>query len=223
MNIYLRVICVLTVSTPIFGQALPEKGLSTEKKLATKSIGAGKDGGAPPPGDWYQQQNEPTERAYTFLEDIPCISPIEAGESPLISSAFGMRLHPIDRVFKPHLGLDLVCRRGFQFVYATANGQVTFAGTRSGLGLAIELSHVGDYRTAYGHLGTIFVREGDQVRIGEVLGVMGRSGKATGIHLHYTVIKNGTAVDPLPYLTLYKDYINRKDARKASLNEEEAR
>ncbi|MPR37411.1 M23 family metallopeptidase [Salmonirosea aquatica] len=196
MNNYLRVICVLTVSTPIFGQDFPAKSLSTEKKLATKSIRAGKDGGARPPGDWYQQQNEPMDRAFTFLEDIPCISPLEAGESPWISSAFGMRLHPIDRVPKPHLGLDLVCRRGFQFVYATANGQVAFAGDRGGLGLAIEVNHVRGYTTGYGHLGSIFVRVGDQVRIGEVLGVTGSSGKATGIHLHYTVIRNGTAVDP---------------------------
>jgi|GEM_PF-5087988 len=223
MKIYLRVICVLIVSTPIFAQIPMPKGLPPEKGLETKSMSDEKDWRVQPSGNRYQQQSEPMKRAFTFLEDIPSISPLEAGESPRVSSPFGIRFHPIDRVLKPHLGIDLVCRRGFQFVYATASGRVTFAGNRGGLGLAIEVNHASGYRTGYGHLGTIYVQEDDQVRIGEVLGVMGSSGKATGIHLHYTVIKNGTVVDPLPYLTLYEDFINRKDAFRASLNENEAK
>lgn len=223
MKIYLRVICVLIISTPIFAQMPMPKVLPPEKGLATKSMSYEKDWRVRPPENRYQQQSEPVERAFTFLEDIPSISPIEAGELPWISSPFGMRFHPIDRVFKPHLGIDLVCRRGFQFVYATANGRVTFAGKRGGLGLAIEVNHANGYRTGYGHLSTVYVREDDQVRIGEVLGVMGSSGKVTGIHLHYTVTKNDTPIDPLPYLTLYKYFINRKNAQKASLNENEAK
>ncbi|WP_373513780.1 M23 family metallopeptidase [Persicitalea sp.] len=223
MKIYLRVICVLIISAPIFAQMPMPKGLPPEKGLTTKGMSYEKDWRVRPPGNRYQQQSEPVERAFTFLEDMPSISPLAAGELPWISSPFGMRFHPIDRVLKPHLGIDLVCRRGFQFVYATANGRVTFAGKRGGLGLAIEVNHANGYRTGYGHLGTIYVREDDQVRIGEVLGVMGSSGKATGIHLHYTVVKNDTPIDPLPYLTLYEDFINRKDAQKASLNENEAK
>lgn len=223
MKIYLRAICVLIVSMPIFAQVLPPNGLPLGKGFATKSMSSEKDWGVRPPENWYQRQSEPMERAFTFLEDIPSISPLEAGELPWVSSPFGMRLHPIDRVLKPHQGIDLVCRRGFQFVYATANGRVTFAGNRGGLGLAIEVSHASGYRTGYAHLGAIYVQEDDQVRIGEVLGVIGSSGRVTGIHLHYTVIKNGTAVDPLPYLTLYEDFINRKDAFQASLNENEAK
>lgn len=169
------------------------------------------------PDSYAGRKSDTAESDSDFLKDIPSISPLKAGESPRIASLFGMRLHPIDRVYKPHLGIDLVCQRGFQFVYATANGRVTFVGNINGLGLAVEVSHTNGYKTGYGHLDAIYVNQEDQVRIGEVLGVMGSSGKATGVHVHYTITKDGTAVDPLPYLTLYEDFIKRKDAMWASL------
>jgi murein DD-endopeptidase MepM/ murein hydrolase activator NlpD len=171
------------------------------------------------PDNYVHLKGELEKKDYDFLKDIPSISPLKAGESPRISSLFGMRLHPLDGVHKPHLGIDLVCRRGFQFVYVTANGRVNFAGSKKGLGLAVEVSHANGYTTGYGHLDAIYVNQEDQVRIGEVLGVMGSSGKATGVHVHYTISINGTAVDPLPYLTLYEYFIKRKDAMRASLIE----
>ena len=175
------------------------------------------------PNNTVQLEEELGKKNYDLLKDIPSISPIQAGESPRISSLFGMRLHPIDGVYKPHLGIDLVCRRGFQFVYATANGRVIFAGSNKGLGLAVEVSHAYGYTTGYGHLDAVYVNQDDQVRIGEVLGVMGSSGKATGVHVHYTISINGTAVDPLPYLTLYEYFIKRKDALRTSLIENSER
>lgn len=223
MKICLQAICILAFTTPTFAQSS-----APARRLLVVEPGAWRRNLE---GEWEEREGntrhqpdiESLRLTNTSLENIPSISPLEAGESPWISSFFGMRLHPIDGVYKPHLGLDLVCRRGFQFVYATANGQVTWVGERGGLGLAIEVSHANGYNTGYGHLGAVYVRQGDQVKIGEVLGVMGSSGKATGIHLHYTVNSNGVAVDPLPYLTLYEQIINKKDAFRASLTKNEVK
>ncbi|GAB3179692.1 M23 family metallopeptidase [Telluribacter humicola] len=156
----------------------------------------------------------------TCLEEIPGICPLHEEEVPYLTSGYGLRLHPLEGKFKQHQGLDLACRRGFQLVYATANGRVIWSGHQKGLGLSLTLLHPSGYETTYGHLSALYIRENDWVRRGEIIGTMGRTGKATGIHLHYAIRKAGQFVDPLPYLRLYEEYIKNKDAGQASSSRE---
>lgn len=148
----------------------------------------------------------------TCLEEIPGICPLNEVEEPYLTSGYGMRMHPLDRKYKQHLGLDLACPRGFQLVYATAHGRVIRSGNQKGLGLSLTLLHPSGYETTYGHLSTLYVRENDRVKLGEIIGVMGSTGKATGIHLHYSIRKAGQFVDPLPYLRLYNEFLKNNDA-----------
>lgn len=152
----------------------------------------------------------------TCLNDIPGISPLRPDESPYITSRYGRRLHPLDGVYKQHQGLDLACSRGFQFVYATANGQVVSSGYQKALGNFIVVGHPSGYETVYGHLSAIYTSKGDPVVVGEVIGVMGQSGHATGTHLHYSIRKNGQVVNPALYLELFKQYLKEKTPLGAS-------
>ena len=154
----------------------------------------------------------------TYLNKIPSINPLQLSENPYISSLYGFRYHPIKKLYKKHNGIDLACNKGFQFVYATADGIVSRSGYYGDLGLSVTINHPTGFTTKYGHLSGIFVRANATVKIGEVIGVMGQTGMATGIHLHYCVSRDGINLNPLPYLTLYQEFKQKRDAFKASLN-----
>lgn len=154
----------------------------------------------------------------TYLTAIPSINPIEINEKPFITSLYGHRIHPIKKRYIKHEGIDLACRKGFQFIYATADGIVSKSGYNGGLGLSVSIKHPSGFETIYGHLSGLYVRSGSEVRIGTVIGVMGETGLAKGIHLHYAVKKNGVLINPLPYLTLYQEFKQKRDALKASLS-----
>lgn len=159
----------------------------------------------------------------TYLTAIPSINPIEIIENPFITSLYGFRIHPIKKRYIKHEGIDLACRKGFQFIYATADGIVSKSGYNSGLGLSVSIKHPSGFETIYGHLNGVYVCRGSEVRIGTVIGVMGETGLAKGIHLHYAMKKNGKLINPLPYLTLYQEFKQKKDALKASLSKTEGR
>lgn len=159
----------------------------------------------------------------TYLTAIPCINPIVINERPFITSLYGFRIHPIKKRYIKHEGIDLACRKGFQFIYATADGIVSKSGYNGGLGLSVSIKHPSGFETIYGHLSGVYVYSGSEVRIGTVIGVMGETGLAKGIHLHYAVKKNGILINPLPYLTLYQEFKQKKDALKASLSKSGSR
>jgi murein DD-endopeptidase MepM/ murein hydrolase activator NlpD len=85
-------------------------------------------------------------------------------------------------------------------VHATADGVVTFSGTQGAYGDIVVVDHGGGYATAYAHLSRRGVRAGAQVRRGDRIGLVGRTGNATAPHLHYEVRRDGEAVNPEPYL-----------------------
>ena len=153
----------------------------------------------------------------TYLNKIPSIYPLQLSENPYISSLYGFRYHPIKKSYTKHNGIDLACNRGFQFVYATADGIISRSGYYGDLGLSVTITHPTGFTTKYGHLSGIFVRANAAVKIGEVIGVMGKTGMATGIHLHYCVSRDGIYLNPLPYLTLYQELKQKRDAFRASL------
>jgi murein DD-endopeptidase MepM/ murein hydrolase activator NlpD len=98
-----------------------------------------------------------------------------------------------------HTGLDMLADTG-EPVRATANGKVTAAGWNGGYGKAVDIDHGNGFSTRYGHLSAIDVRMGQSVRIGQVIGKVGTTGRSTGSHLHYETRLWGEAVDPEKFL-----------------------
>ncbi|GGK30220.1 hypothetical protein GCM10010965_23840 [Caldalkalibacillus thermarum] len=111
-----------------------------------------------------------------------------------ITSGFGMRWG------RPHNGIDIAGVRD-RTIVASDHGTVVKAGWHSGgYGNTVVINHNNGYRTLYAHLASVNVRPGQTVERGEVIGVMGSTGNSTGIHLHFEIHRNGTPVNPVPYL-----------------------
>jgi murein DD-endopeptidase MepM/ murein hydrolase activator NlpD len=131
------------------------------------------------------------------LVAVPVRKPV-AGEVDM-SSPFGMRLDPFLGRPAIHTGIDLRGEIG-EPVHATAAGKITIAGRDGGYGNMIEINHGNGLSTRYGHLSEIDVKVGQFVRIGEVIGKIGSTGRSTGPHLHYETRIKGEAVDPQKFL-----------------------
>ncbi len=120
-----------------------------------------------------------------------------------LSSNFGHRVDPISGKKGWHAGVDFAGKDGSD-VIAVASGVVTFAGKRSGYGLLVEINHGDGYRTRYAHHKELKVVSGDIVKKGQVVGLMGSSGRSTGPHVHFEVLKNGKHVNPAKYVATRK-------------------
>lgn len=129
------------------------------------------------------------------LENIPAIQPVLNKDLTRFASGYGWRIDPVYGTRRFHEGIDFTAPTGTD-VYATGNGKIIFAGWRQGYGNCIEVDHGFDYCTLYAHLHKIIARQGQQVRRGDVIGLVGSTGKSTGPHLHYEVHYKGHAVDP---------------------------
>lgn len=116
-----------------------------------------------------------------------------------ITDPFGMRYHPILKVYKLHTGMDIGAPYGAKIV-AADGGTVIFAGWFEGYGNATIIDHGGGLSTLYGHQSQILVQVGDTVSKGQTIGKVGSTGYSTGPHLHFEVRKNGTPVDPRGYV-----------------------
>lgn len=115
-----------------------------------------------------------------------------------LSSGFGRRKHPILGYTKMHKGVDFAAPSGTP-IYAAGNGTVTYAGRKGGYGNYIRIRHNGTYSTAYAHLKGFRrgVRKGARVNQGQVIGYVGTTGRSTGPHLHYEILKNNRQANPL--------------------------
>jgi murein DD-endopeptidase MepM/ murein hydrolase activator NlpD len=113
-----------------------------------------------------------------------------------ISSPFGWRKDPLKGGRRIHAGVDLPGPFGAG-VFATAAGDVRFAGPARGYGNLVEIEHAGGVRTRYGHLARVRVSPSEHVAQGQLIGDMGSTGRSTGVHLHYEVRVHGRPVDPL--------------------------
>lgn len=116
-----------------------------------------------------------------------------------ITSGFGYRRHPIKRYVELHRGLDIANISGTR-IYATADGVVDFSGRMQGYGKYLSIDHGYGIKTKYGHLQAILVEEGQNVKRGDLIATMGKSGLATGSHLHYEVRVINNPVNPLNYI-----------------------
>jgi murein DD-endopeptidase MepM/ murein hydrolase activator NlpD len=131
------------------------------------------------------------------LGTVPLRKPV-AGEVDM-SSTFGVRMDPFLHRPAMHTGLDLRGDTGDP-VHVTASGKVSMAGRDGGYGNMVEVQHGNGLATRYGHLSEIDVKVGQYVRIGEVIGKIGSTGRSTGPHLHYETRVAGEAVDPQKFL-----------------------
>ena len=131
-----------------------------------------------------------------------------------LSSGFGIRLSPFSRVNEKvegllgyHSGFDITNSEGTP-IQATADGEVVQAGWMDRYGNGVVLSHTDRLETLYGHMLRVRVKVGQKVTRGDILGDMGRTGNATGVHLHYEVRVNGRPVNPQPYMRLQREWLS---------------
>lgn len=133
-----------------------------------------------------------------FSTVIPAIWPIDRTKLRSVSSLYGMRKHPRYGTWRKHEGVDLAAPKGTP-VYATGNAVVREARWRNGYGQLVELNHGFGYKTRYGHLSKTYVKEGDSVTRGQVIGEVGNTGVSTAPHLHYEVRFRDNTVNPIHY------------------------
>ena len=112
-----------------------------------------------------------------------------------ISSRFGERKDPFTGEREQHGGLDFAGTRGTE-VLSVASGVITWAANRNGYGKTVEIDHGNGYRTRYAHSETLTVNAGDHVSAGQVIALMGSSGRASAPHVHFEVMKDGARINP---------------------------
>lgn len=155
------------------------------------------------------EMRETTQRLkYILGLDTLVLSKLESSSPGTVSPMAGSRSEntvpqglpisgPITQTFSDqHGGVDIAAPKGTPVV-ATAMGLVERAEEDSILGLVVEINHPSGYRTIYGHLSKILVKEGHSVYGGDIMGNVGETGKVTGPHLHYGMMKDGVLIDPL--------------------------
>jgi murein DD-endopeptidase MepM/ murein hydrolase activator NlpD len=138
-------------------------------------------------------QSVPSDRGSM---SVPSMKPVANLQ---FTSLYGVRSDPFRGTAAMHAGVDIPGPVGTP-IYATADGVVGRSGWVGGYGNLVELDHGKGLQTRYGHLSKISVAPGTRVTRGQVIGMMGSTGRSTGSHLHYEVRMDGRAVNPVPYL-----------------------
>ena len=116
-----------------------------------------------------------------------------------ISSPFGYREDPINGETGFHSGVDMQAKRG-EKVKATADGTVVQASSNGDYGRFVEISHGNGFTTSFAHLQEYKVQKGDKVKRGQVIGLVGNTGRSTGVHLHYELCQNGNPINPVTFM-----------------------
>ncbi len=142
--------------------------------------------GAEGKGEYYGADGR--SKNHTFLA-----SPLEFSR---VTSGFAMRMHPLQKHWRAHLGVDYGAPHGTP-VRSVGNATVEFAGVRGGYGNVVELRHDKTQTTLYAHLSQVDVKQGQKVEQGQTIGAVGKTGWATGPHLHFEFRVNGEHQDPL--------------------------
>lgn len=129
------------------------------------------------------------------MENLPAIQPVLNKDLKRTASGYGMRIDPVYHVRRFHAGMDFSAPVGTD-VFATGNAKVVFTGWKQGYGNTVELDHGFGYTTLYAHLYKVLVHNGQNVKRGDVIALVGNTGKSTGPHLHYEVRYQDKPVDP---------------------------
>jgi murein DD-endopeptidase MepM/ murein hydrolase activator NlpD len=145
-----------------------------------------------------RQFEEYIEEFKQEIANTPVGSPLEG----TITSSFGFRSNPFGGGGREsHKGLDISAPYG-RPVKCTAEGKVVFAGYRGDYGNLVIISHGEEYQTYYGHLSQILVKEGQEVKVSTFIGKVGSTGRSTGSHLHYEIIRNNKKINPKTFINL---------------------
>ncbi len=132
----------------------------------------------------------------TETQRLPTGRPTRSG---WLSSNYGYRTHPLTGRRHFHHGVDLAGKAG-DVVEVVASGLVTWAGKKGGYGNLLEVDHRNGYITRYGHNDKLLVKVGELVKQGQVIATMGSTGRSTGPHVHFEVLKDGKSINPHKYL-----------------------
>lgn len=132
------------------------------------------------------------------MENIPAIQPVLNKDLKRMASGYGWRVDPVYHIRRFHEGMDFSAPVGTD-IFATGNGMVTFAGWKQGYGQTVEIDHGFGYATRYAHCHKLLVKPGKKVKRGDVIALVGNTGKSTGPHLHYEVHYQGKPIDPRNY------------------------
>ncbi len=142
-----------------------------------------------------QDLSEVIEDKKSLLVCTPSIWPCKGW----LTSGFGYRNSPFTGQREMHKGLDIAARFG-QPIKAPADGVITYAGRKGGLGKVVVIEHGYGYSTRLGHSSKIVVKVGDRIKRNQVIAYVGNTGRSTGPHLHYEIRVNGVPVNPFNYL-----------------------
>ncbi len=217
-RIFTRLEQAIEITMTPLDRALKRSGVNTEQLLEEVRRGYSGTGGplTPLAVSTKGSGNDPlTKRTGLLLKtlDLLGIKKVATQKLPLAipvsgsyrnTSGFGYRRDPKSGGKRLHKGHDMAGRLGTPVV-ASGDGVVTFAARQSGYGRLIKIRHAQGIETYYAHLNRIHVKAGQRVSRGERIGDMGNSGRSTGVHLHYEIRKNGSAVNPIPYMKAAKD------------------
>jgi murein DD-endopeptidase MepM/ murein hydrolase activator NlpD len=167
--------------------------LKTGRVVAAEFINGGKQHSAL----WFHEPSAAKGEYYTLdgqsLRKAFLASPLEFSR---VTSGFGMRVHPLAREWRAHNGVDYGAPIGTP-IRTVGDGVVKFAGVQRGYGNVVEIEHRGGRNTLYAHMDRIGVKQGQRIAQGDVIGTVGRTGWATGPHLHFEFRVNGSHQDPM--------------------------
>jgi murein DD-endopeptidase MepM/ murein hydrolase activator NlpD len=153
------------------------------------------------------------DQLQTGMVAIPSQRPVNVAVQ--INSSFGVRADPFNGQRAMHAGVDIPAPLGTP-IYATADALVGRTGWVGGYGNLVELEHGRGIQTRYGHLSQILVAPGTRIKRGQLIALMGSTGRSTGSHLHYEVRIDGRAVSPVPFLQS-ADYLLAMQQRHAAV------
>ncbi len=142
------------------------------------------------------------------LRHMPALNPVLSGR---ITSKVGVRVHPVLNVRRHHEGIDISAQKGTP-IFAAADGIVKLARYNGGYGNCVYVDHIYGFETRYGHMSKILVRNGQKVKRGDKIGLVGKTGLAKGPHLHYEVRYKNEVLDPRQY------YFNDRELNTAVVN-----
>jgi murein DD-endopeptidase MepM/ murein hydrolase activator NlpD len=162
-----------------------------------------------------EQQMEELNDSYLALDEairetgrgcnnIPSIQPVINKQLSLLTTSYGMRIHPFYKTLTSHQGVDYAIPEGSR-VFATADGRVKEIKRSSTSGQTVIIDHGNGYETSYSHLSKISVVRNQQVRRGDIIALSGDTGLSLAPHLHYEVRLGGVRVDPIHYFFMELD------------------
>lgn len=165
-----------------------------------ESFHAGKNSGGPFVANDRKEHDLLLLQTDKYLETIR-YTPLGKPVIGQVTSGFGTRLDPLNKEGAYHSGIDIRANRG-QKVFATAAGVITRASRNGDYGNVVTIDHGNGYTTNFAHLDRFLVKKGDQVERGHIVGLVGDSGRTTGVHLHYEVCLNKKPINPNKLMTV---------------------